>query len=338
MTKVYRPILKTSWQLIWRAKYLWIFGFFATFVASSGELNTVINNFSSLNRGSSALANISQNYTPGIITVFFHNLNELVVGFNLMTGLLFLVLFLVILFFIWLSVTSEAALIAASYREYRKQASDFSSAFKTGRQNFWNIFGLNFLGKVVIYVVLFVVSLPFLWAYLKTNSNVWQLILFLLAFIILIPLAAIISFLTKYAIMYVVLRKEKFWQAINSSWKLFLKNWIISLEMAILMFLVTILTGIVMILAAIILAIPLAFVLYIFYILNVAGSMLTGVVLALVVVALVLFILGSMLMAYQNTAWVLLFDRLNEGVIYPKITRLIAAWVNRRNNKTDSSV
>lgn len=330
MTTVYRPILKTAWQIVWRAKYLWFFGFFAAFIASSGELNMVINNFSDLNNGVSFLDNVSQSYSAGILSNVFNNAKVLINSFNLMTVLLLLILLAIFLFFVWLSVVAEAGLIAGAYREYRKQASDFSLSFKTGRQNFWKILGLNILGKVAVYVALLIVSLPFLWAYLKTTSDTWQLILFLLSFVILIPLAAIISFLMKYAIMYVLLQKEKFWQAVAKGWQLFLKNWIVSLEMAILMFLITVLTGVAMILVVIILAIPLAFVLYILYVLNIAGFMYIGIILALLVVAVILFWFGAMLVAYQNTAWVLLFDRLNEGQIFPKITRLIAGFITRK--------
>ncbi len=335
MTTVYRPILKIAWQIIWRAKYLWFFGFFAAFMASSGELNTVINNFSDLNSGISVLDNISHNLSTGIFSNVFDNLGIFIGSFDLMNVLLLLILLIVLLFFVWLSVVAEAGLIAGAYREYHKQTSNFVLSFKTGKQNFWQVLGLNILGKVIIYLVLLGVSLPFLWAYLKTNSSIWQLILFLLSFIILIPLAAIISFLIKYAVMYVVLRKEKMRQAIKSGWQLFLKNWIVSLEMAILMFLVTVTVGLAMILVAIILAIPLAFILYLLYALNISGSMMVGVVLALIVVALVLFLFGAMLMAYQNTAWVLLFDRLNEGVVYPKITRLIARLMTKKNKTLD---
>jgi hypothetical protein len=42
MISIYRPILKTAWKVLWRAKYLWFFGFFAVLFGNTGELNLAI--------------------------------------------------------------------------------------------------------------------------------------------------------------------------------------------------------------------------------------------------------------------------------------------------------
>ena len=40
----YRNILKQSWRLTWRNKYLWVFGVFAAFLGNGGELEILFNN------------------------------------------------------------------------------------------------------------------------------------------------------------------------------------------------------------------------------------------------------------------------------------------------------
>src|SRR3989339_334215 len=334
MTTVYRPILKVAWQIIWRAKYLWFFGFFAAFVAASGEFNLMINNFSDLNSESGFANSLKDLYTQGLLGNFGSHFIDLLKSLNPGAWLLVALLFLLLLFFVWLSTVSEAGVIMGAYREYRKQPSDFMLSFKAGRQNFWPVFWLNLLGKVFVYAALFILSAPLLWIYLKTANTTWQLILFLISFVILIPVSAIISFLIKYAVMYAVLRKEKISGAIKNGWQLFLKNWVVSLEMAILMFLVSIMFGLAMIVLAIVLAIPLALILYVIYTLNVAGSALAAVLIALIFLAIIFFVIGAMLSTYQLTAWVLLFDRLNESQVFPKIARLIAGFMERRKNSS----
>src|SRR3990167_11185977 len=49
----YRNILKQSWRLTWRNKYLWIFGIFAALLGNGGELEIL---FNTLFRGGSDLA------------------------------------------------------------------------------------------------------------------------------------------------------------------------------------------------------------------------------------------------------------------------------------------
>jgi len=338
MTTIYRPILKVAWQIMWRAKYLWFFGFFAAFVASSGEFNLMVNNFSDLNTEAGFGNSLKDIYSQGLMGNFGNHLLELLKSLNPAAWFLIAILLLLILFFIWLSTVSEAGLIAGAYREYRKQPSDFILTFKTGRQNFWPVFWLNILGKISIYLILGVISAPLLYIYLKTSDILWQTILFIISFIILLPVSAIVAFLVKYAIMYVVLRKEKLCSALKNGWQLFLKNWVVSLEMAILMFLISILFGLAMIILGIVLAIPLGLILYAIYSLNVAGSALTAVIIGLILLALIFFVMGAMLSTYQLTAWVLLFDRLNESQVFSKIARLVAGFLEKRKGNSTQNV
>jgi len=330
MTSIYRPILKIAWQILWRAKYLWFFGLFAVLVSNSGELNLIINNFSIVSEQGPFLRNLKLLYSQGVFNNPITNLKELVANFNLSAIILLILFIALFLFLIWLAVVAQAGLVSGAYREYRKQPSGFVSAFKTGRQNFWPVLALNVIGKIVIYGALLIVGLPLVLLYLKQPSETGQLLFVLLSFIILIPLAVIVSFLIKYAIIFVVLKKEKVGQALKSGWRLFIKNWVVTVEMAIILFLISILTGIVMILVTVILAIPLSLLVYIFYILQVEGLLMLAVILALLLLVLLIFWLGTLLSTYQMTCWVLLFDRLTESQVFSKISRLVAGWTSRK--------
>lgn len=329
MTSIYRPILKIAWQILWRAKYLWFFGLFAVLIGNSGELNLVINNFSSISEGAVSLSGLKELYLKGTFGSFSANARVLLANFNWAALVLLLILLALAIFVIWLSVVSQAGLINGAYKEYHKQPSDFASSFKIGRQNFWRVLGINIIGKFIIYGILLIIGLPLTLMYLRQASETGQLLLILLSFIILIPLAVIISFLVKYAVIFAILKKESVGQAIKSGWQLFIKNWIVSIEMAIILFLVSIAAIIVMILAAIVLTIPLSLLLYIFYALKVQGLLMLVVVLSLALFILLLFWISALLSTYQMISWVLLFDRLTESQVYSKIARLVARWMSR---------
>jgi hypothetical protein len=257
MKSVYRPILKVAWQNLWKAKYLWFFGFFAALVGNSGEFNLTINNFSALSDGVASLSSFKELYIKGLAGSFGSNLVGLFTNFSASAIVLIVILLAVLIFLIWLSVSAQAGLLFGAYKEYRKQPSDFASTFRAGRQNFWQILGLNVIGKVVVWGILLVLGLPLVLIYINQSSSVAQTIFIIIAFIVLIPISIIVSFIIKYASIFVVVRKDKIGVALKNSWKLFLENWLVSIEMAILLFLVSIATGIAMVLVGIIFAIPL---------------------------------------------------------------------------------
>ncbi|HPI66938.1 MAG TPA: hypothetical protein PKZ16_00065 [bacterium] len=330
MTSIYRPILKIAWQILWRAKYLWIFGLFAVLVMNSGEFNLVVNNFSGLTERSQTLLQWQDFYQQGILGNMWHNFKDLFVNFSLNTLLLIALLVFLFLFVLWLAIVSEAGLVAGSYREYRNLPIHFREAFALGRQNFWPVLWLNVVGKIVVSGLLALLSLPLAWLYFKTQSGFWQFIFVLVSFVVLIPVAVLVSFLVKYAVMFVVLKKDNLKQAITNSWKFFKKYWVISIEMAIVMFLVGILAVLAMIILAVVLILPLALVLYIVYVLQISGLMMFAIIFSLALMAILLFWIGALLSTYQITAWVILFERLNESTAYAKIARLAAKWFSKK--------
>jgi len=332
MTSIYRPILKIAWQILWRAKYLWFFGLFAVLVANSGEVNLVIDNFSNLAEQGTFLQDLKALYSQEVVGSFGTVFNSLFANFDWSTLVLVVLLLGLFLFILWLAISSQAGLIGGAYKEYRKQPSDFMSAFKIGRQSFWRVLGVNVIGKVIIYGILLIIGLPIVLVYFRQTSDTARLLYMLLAFIILIPLAVIISFLIKYAVIYTVIKKDSVGQAIKNGWKLFIKNWIVSIEMAIILFLVTILVGIVMALAAVVLAIPLALLMYLFYALGISGLMMFTVVFSLILFIVLLIWLGALLSTYQITCWTLLLDRLESGPVFPKIARLLTGLTSRKKS------
>lgn len=326
---IYRSIFKNAWQILWKAKYLWLFGLLSVLVSNSGEVNLTIDNITSLNEQNSMLRDLNVYYKDGILGNFATNWNTFWQTFNSTSTLLIILIAIGFLALLWLAVVSRAALITGGYKEYRKQAIGFSSAFKVGYQNFWKFLGVIVLGKLVLALVFVIFGLPLAWAYISTSSSVWQIIFTIIAFIILIPLAIIISFLVKYAEIFIITEKENILSAINCAWKVFKKNWIVSIEMAILVFLITLVVGVALFLAVILLAIPVSLLFYVFYLLNVKGILMLGITVALALFILLVLWIGAMLSVFRATAWVILVDRLNNGVVLPKLMRWIGGAVNK---------
>jgi len=331
---IYRPILKNAWQILWRAKYLWVFGLFAVLIGNNGEVNLAINNYSSIGEQSSFLRDMKLFYSQGMMDNWAMNLKEIFVNFDVISVLTLVGVIIAFLIILWIAVVSQGGLVAGADKEYHRQSTNFSTIFRIGKNNFWKVLGINVLGKVVIFGILLILGIPLALTYIQQASAIGQILFMILSFIILIPLAIIISFLIKFAVMYVIIKKEETSEAIRKSWRLFYKNWIVAVEMAIVLFLFTIAVGLAMFILAMLITLPVSWLLYIFNALQIGNVLLIGILTLLLVFVLLVFWLGALLSTFQHTAWVILFDRLTEGKVYAKILRLFAGRIS--DNKTSN--
>jgi len=331
MTSIYRPIIKNAWQILWRAKYLWFFGFFAALAATTrGEISLIIDNFYAVSEAGIFLEELRDLSAQGLLGGVGENLSTMFANFGWGGGLLILILLVVVAFLIWLIVVGQAGLIGGAYKEYRKQPSDFLLSFRTGRQNFWKVLWLNIVHKIIIYGSLLVVGITLALIYLNSGSEAVKIILIILSFLILIPLAVIISLVMRYAIMFVVLRKEATGQAIKSAWGVFTRNWLVSIEMVILLFLVLLGFLLAIIIASAVLIIPLSLIYYILFSLNVSG-LLFGMVAFLILISFILLLwIFAAWSVFRNAAWVLLFEKLTESQVFSKIARWATMLAGRR--------
>lgn len=315
----YRSILKKALKISWQYKYLWFFGLFATLINPGGEyqiLNKTIRdglygNFSDTFN----VLNSTGIFSLKALSNMFDLMNANPLS-AIMTAIAIILLICIIAFVVWLAISSQGAIISKVQKiEEGKVAikSDFRSDLQSGSRFFWPILGFNFFLKIGVDAAFLFVSLPVI--LMITNSIAFS-ILYITFFILFIPVAITLSLLTKYAMIFTVVKKKKFVDSIKSSWKLFKNNWIISLEMAIAVFSINILASFAILLIILMFAMPLFFVS-----LAMGKIMLTWIV----VLFMILFMVatGSFLTTFQITSWTSLFLQLNRGVFLSKIERLL---------------
>ena len=177
------------------------------------------------------------------------------------TATLFL-LVVALLLVVWLIIVSQAALIRAAGAIHAGEPISFTKAAVEGNRHFWPIFALNLLARFATWLLLGVAILPFLISYLARGGVAEFDTLIIISFLVFIPLATIISFIIKYAVIAVVLERQSWWLALEHAVGLFFRNWLVSLEMAAVLFGVNLLLSAVVysLIANSLLAIPLTFV------------------------------------------------------------------------------
>lgn len=318
----YRLIIKQALNLAWRYKYLWIFGLFASIVAAGGSFEYQLlsgglsggvtqNSYHYLNIMLNGLESLGV-FLTGLMNLFTYDILTII---NTLTALL-IVLALVI-FFIWISVSSQGALVEASKNilSSRKKIVELNlkDLISTGHKNFWQILGLNILFKAAVLIMLSIISLPLL--VLAVKYSVSLTFIYTLAFVILVPLSIALSLILKYAIAYKVLEDESFENSIIQAWHMFKKNWLVSIEMGIILFFITFIIGFLLLIAMSIIVLP-----YFIFAINYSILWLI-IVLALVALLLILSV-GSFLTTFQMAAWTDIYLELKKGNGQAKLERI----------------
>ncbi len=322
----YRSLFKQGWSITWRYKYLWFFGLFASIVASSGAWEYQV--FSqSVNYG---LIEGSYVRLSGVLETwelakgFFLGLANLL-SYDILTILnvlsIITITLTLIVSFVWLSVTSQAALVieAKKLLSSKKKSLPVSwrDGFSEGHVYFWRLLGLNILIKFLITIAFFIVALPLLFMALKDTGAMTAA--YTILFVIFIPISVSLSLIIKYAIAYVVLNKKPTATSLELGTRLFRRNWLVSLETAILLFIINFAASLAFVL---VLAIPLMPLLFFALALDIVW--LAYLLIFLTFTAIILF--GSIITTFQTTSWTNLFLQLTDKGGQAKLERLFGRY------------
>ncbi len=309
---LYRPIIKESWRIMFRNKYLWFFGLFAVLLGNGGEYEIFFRSLSS-NQDQSAWT-IFLNYSQ----VILDNLTNMGQRFwenpslTLVILLTYFFVVLIFIFIIWMMNVSQIAIVDAVFKQAKSKDSNLSIGMQIGNKYFWPVFSLNFSLKILILTVL---SLLFIF-----RSSVVYVWLFLL----MIPILMALSFLVKYAIVYMVARGEKLLKSLVLAWRLFIKNWLVSLELALILYLFTMLAGILFMFVTF--NIEKFFDVLLFWLNNSNPSLSFFLFYSFMpfILFVVLAFIGALLAVFQISAWTKLFIKLDNEGARSKIERIFS--------------
>lgn len=304
-------ILKKSWQTTWSNKTLWFFGLFAAILSFGEEYDVLTRNGDILDSVPRRFEQLQAFNQFG----YLHDLwDNIIATFrNDVAGTLFVVF--TWLFFLvavaWLVIIAQAALIEGARRSDAGKSLNLLEGFDTGMANFWQIFKLNVIMKILVYGPLLLVAIPLAVGFVKTGAQGFVLATMFWTFFILFPLVTIIAFVTKFAASYIVIKKYPTRQAIAAGWGLFFKNWLVTIELAILLIIINFLV--------IYMVVSTLFVSMNFPNLNAFSWTFVIVLLAF---------LFAWLTTFQFSSWTMLFLRLEEGEAPSKLKRIIHYILN----------
>ena len=318
----YRTILKQAFSLSWKNKYLWFFGLFASLTIAGGSIESqfITERFGQGVVGSSYHGLEGLLGTAGVFQMIYMGLVDL---FNqsfvtmLHAATIILLALTLASVFVWLAITSQAAIVDAVAKiiapKKKVFVPDFREHLTAGNQHFWSVLGFNILIRLLISTAFFISSLPLL--LMVISDSYAFVVLYTILFVIFVPIALSLSLIVKYAISYRVLENESFVKSLEKGYDLFKKNWLISLEVSLLLFLITLIASFLLLLILAVTIFPL-------FVTGVLFSMTWLTALMILIALIVVILFGSLMTTFQISSWTNLYLHLRANKGIAKLERL----------------
>lgn len=323
MTTLFRDSIRQSWVIAWRYKYLWLFGFFAALLGNGGELQVLLNNVINIGESPQTLLGIQNLYTTGFLGIMYVNFKSFL-SQSTLEAIFFLLVFLTTTFVaIWLIVTSQGALFDGIKKIQNGKKTDLAQGYRAGSKFFGRILALNVISNAVVYGLFIAVSLPIVLVLLVKSTDTGILLYVLFGFIILVPIALVISFVSKYAILYVVWMEQSLGRAISSGWHLFKRNVLVTVEASLIILGFSILGALALIIVLAFLSIPFFMLGFLSILFDSTLAFTVVLVIGFIVIGVAVGIYGAMFSVYRYAFWALIFSRLVDNKGESKILRVI---------------
>jgi len=307
---VYKKVYSNSWQLIKKNSSLVVFGLFASVLGFMQEIKILTN----LNKVDTDFITTNIIQWTSILSKFATENLSLQAFFYYMLFFLMAAIMLVII------ISSQGALIH-SVKNNKKP--NFKASLQLGVEKFWPLLGMHILNSLVSVFFIVVVIEPII--YFLSVSYVGELLYFLISvvtFFLLVPLAIMLSFVTRYGAAYIVLKDQKLIDAFISAWTLFKINWLVTIENALLLIVFSIVYGLLLSGAVAVALVPL---LLLSLLLSFINPIAFFIIFAIgMIAAIVVLIIGiSLYSAYYNIVWANFFlELITPGKSHPKIHHL----------------
>jgi hypothetical protein len=323
---VYRHVLRDAFRLAWEEKWLWPISILAG-VLLTGSVYDIMGR---------VVGMIAIPTGPnGDIQYFWMKASSGWSGLSLsdtifagISVLEFVALFFLIIFAVFaISVIAQGALTYALGS--RKRMDHLKEAITVGARAFWPLLVLNLFAVAALWASRTFVGVILSWSLLHTSALSYLLYLF--TFIVFVAFSAVIIMIQVFALNAMMLQGATLAQAIERAAKLVKNHWLVATETATALFVVSLGAWIIAVAVNMVLGIPLFVLIIVALLLQSKLLMWTVLFLAIVIFCITMLGIGAFLVQFHYATWTLLFRRLGEGGVAPKLHRWIRTLTHGTN-------
>ncbi|MFA5867439.1 MAG: hypothetical protein WC891_05695 [Actinomycetota bacterium] len=300
-------VIKRAWQITWKHKFLWVFGFLIALGAGGSNFSNSTNYSFNGNEGSSVSTGAA-GFAEAYLVVIL-----IIAAVLMLIGLV-----------IWiLSIIATGGLVGAAAKIERGETTSLKDGFKIGAKNFWRVFGLNIIVGLIIFCLVIVVIVPLIIIIVVMASSgnngsgavaglICLIPVFILAIFLIALVAAVLSLIAIYATRYIVLEKGRVFASLSNGWHLMRRRFAATFLMFLLVLLISALAGLAFAVPGLLIGIPVIVTL----LSGIAAKNFIVVFLAfigIIFLVIVMSFFNGVLETYRSVVWTLTFMKISGG-------------------------
>ena len=320
---LYTQAIQFGWRTMWEHKLLWVFGLFAALLGQMGILEFL---------SQALLASSTYALYPHWLALptFFQLVYELqpfvFAPHDVMwVGALALLLFGFAVFFIWIAIIAQGALIDNLAHEIKKKKRlDVGASWHTGVKHFWRLFFLHIAKQIIFVLLALGVGYATLNMVIPAITSVGDIFIFLLVFLLSFLVGLVVSFLVIYAAGYIVVDELPFVLAVQRAWILFKDHWVVSLEVACLVLVLNIGFLFALAIGMGVFLYPAVFLWFILILTSVPTLFILGLWIGVLLTTLYIIFLSSLFTVFTTAMWMYVFMEMKEK----RIKSLVLYWLS----------
>ncbi len=322
---LYRPILRSAFQIAWQEKRLWWIALLAGILLTGSVYDIIWRGLNALAPQASLSSILAQLWQVAAQSWPALSVSDTIFGainVFLITGL-----FLILAFAVFAaSVIAQGSLVYAIGHLKKGRKVLLKDALTVGARALWPVLVLNILALSVLWATRALIGMALSFVVLNTTSFAY--LFYLLAFVVFVVISIAAVIIQLFALNAMILQGATLAQGIERGYHLMKRHWVITAETAAILFLISIGSWILVIAVNMLLSIPLFMLLITAVYLK--STILYWVTLYATIAAFILITLavGGFVVALHYAAWTLMYRRLGEGGVLPKLHRLVRAFTH----------
>lgn len=322
---IYRPILRDAFRLSWQEKRLWVIALFAGILLSGSVYDVIWRGLNALAPQASILSAVVPFWQKAVDTWSGFTAAELVIGS--LNALLLTAFFLLIVFALFSSsVIAQSTLVYSIGTQRRGKLPALKDALTVGARALWPVFVLNIVALTILWATRALIAIII--SLVVTNFSPVGFLLYIFGFIVFVTIGAMTVIIQLFALNAMILQGATLAQGIERGYEVLKKHWVTAVETAAILLLISIGAYLLTIAVSLLLAIPYGMLL-IASVLAQSGALFVAVTAAFIFLFIIL-VLGVFAFTVQlhYTTWTLMYRRLGEGGILPKLHRIARRFIH----------
>lgn len=315
---LYRPVLREAFAMAWREKRYWWVALLAGMLLTGSLYDVVWKGLNSLAPQASISSTVGPLWANAVDAWGGLSITDTIIG-AIDVFLLSAFSIIIALSLFGIASIAQAALVYGLGHGRKDRSPKVRDALTVGARAVWPIMVLNIFTLAVLWAMRALIGIALSFSVIQTTTLSY--LIYLIAFVAFIALALGTVVIQIFALNAMILQGATLAQAIERGFLVLRRHWVISAETACILFVISVGAWILTVAVNMLMSVPLFMIAMIAVFLNSSILFWATLYIGILMFFFIMLAIAAFVIELHYATWVLLWKRLGEGGVLPKVHR-----------------